>query len=159
MSRSQRSEESGNQAVVRWWIIGSLVGVGIIVFMLPSLLERERPHYEASGVGSLRTIYTAQVSYAQAHPEKGFAPSLAVLGPDGSDLIDSVLASGTKSAYAFVLVPEPPDSQGRIRHYVVTARPQRYQRNGTHNFFADESGVIRFTVEDRPATANDPVLQ
>jgi len=39
------------------------------------------------------------------------------------------------------------------------ARPQHYGKNTNHNFFMDESGVLRFTTENRAATAQDPALQ
>jgi hypothetical protein len=95
-------------------------------------------------------------SFTRTHPDKGFASSLAELGPSpGAELIDAVLASGRKSGYLFILSTAPPDFSGRIMHYAVVARPQQY-RSGRRNFFMDESGVERFTTEDRPATINDP---
>ena len=104
----------------RLWI--PVVGIAAAVIILPNVLLRERPHYEASSVGSLRTINVAQVEYARAHPDRGFADSLAELGPgSGDSLIDSVLASGKKSSYVFTLTAAPPDSHGRIIRYTVLA--------------------------------------
>ncbi len=40
----------------------------------------------------------------------------------------------------------------------MTARPIRFRR-GWWNFFTDETGFIRFTEENRLATAKDPPLQ
>ena len=52
----------------------------------------------------LRIIFLAQREYAIEHPDKGFATSLEELGNDSrGSLIDSVLASGTKSGYEFIL--------------------------------------------------------
>jgi hypothetical protein len=143
----------------RLWV--PVVGIAAVAIILPNLLFfRERAHYEASAVGSLRTINVAQVEYARTHPDRGFASSLAELGPGSDDpLIDSVLASGKKSSYIFILTAAPPDSHGRIVRYGITARPQHYGKNIKHNFFTDESGVLRFTTENRAATAQDPTLQ
>lgn len=143
----------------RLWV--PVVGIAAVAIILPNLLFfRERAHYEASAVGSLRTINVAQVEYARTHPDRGFASSLAELGPGSDDpLIDSVLASGKKSSYVFILTAAPPDSHGRIVRYGITARPQHYGKNIKHNFFTDESGVLRFTTENRAATAQDPTLQ
>lgn len=142
----------------RLWV--PVVGIAAVATILPNLLLfRERDHYEASAVGSLRTINVAQVEYARTHPDRGFASSLAELGPGSDDpLIDSVLAGGKKSSYIFILTAAPPDSHGRIVRYSITARPQHYGKNIKHNFFADESGVLRFTTENRAATFQDPAL-
>jgi len=143
----------------RLWI--PVVGIAAVAIILPNLLfYRLRAHDEASAVGSLRTINVAQVEYARTYPDRGFASSLAELGPGSGDpLIDSVLANGKKSSYIFNLTAAPPDSRGRIVRYGITARPQHYGKNIKHNFFTDESGVLRFTIENRAATAQDPTLQ
>lgn len=143
----------------RLWV--PVVGIAAVAIILPNLLfYRSRAHDEASAVGSLRTINVAQVEYARTHPDRGFASSLAELGPGSDDpLIDSVLANGKKSSYIFTLTAAPPDSHGRIVRYGITARPQHYGKNIKHNFFTDESGVLRFTTENRAATAQDPTLQ
>lgn len=143
----------------RLWV--PVVGIATVAIVLPNLLLfQERAPDEASAVGSLRTINVAQVEYARTHPDRGFASSLAELGPGSDDpLIDSVLASGKKSSYVFILTAAPPDSHGRIVRYGITARPQHYGKNIKHNFFTDESGVLRFTTENRAATAQDPAIQ
>jgi hypothetical protein len=128
-----------------------LSGLAAAIFLL-----RESRRIETRPVGSLQTIKAAQFIYARTHPDKVSASSLAKLGPSpGAELIDAVLASGRKSGYLFILSTAPPDFSGRIMHYAVVARPQQY-RSGRRNFFMDESGVERFTTEDRPATINDP---
>jgi len=144
--------------VTRLWV--PIVGITAAAIVVPNIFLQERAPNEASSVGSLRTINTAQDEYARAHPDKGFASSLAELGPEsGAALIDSVLASGRKSGYVFVLTAASPDSHGRITHYTVIARPQRYGKEGKHSFLMDESGVQHFTTEDRAPTAQDPALQ
>ena len=128
-------------------------------FVLPKLFLREaRPLWDQSA-DLLHIIRAAQIEYARTHPDKGFASSLAQLGPDSADaLIDSVLASGRKSGYVFFLSAAPPDSQGRIMHYTVVARPQKYEKD-RRSFFMDESGIEHFTAENRAPTSNDPLLK
>src|SRR5262249_29287237 len=81
------------------------LGVGLfatIPFLLifTNLFRRERPHYEAAAVGSLRTISMAQTQYEHFHPETGFAISLEELrAAPGVDYIDPTLASGRKAKY------------------------------------------------------------
>lgn len=121
---------------------------------------------QASAVGSLRTINAAEVTYAETY-KTGYSPTLGALaeGPNGArpsawaaGLIDSVLAIGRKSGYSFVYIPGPKDSAGRIKSYTVVARPLEYVNCGTNSYFTDESGVIRQTSDNRPATAKDPPL-
>src|SRR5208282_454232 len=124
----------------RLWI--PIVGIAVVVIILPNLFFlQKRVPYEASSVSSLRTINTAQVEFARTHPDRGFASSLAELGPGSSGLIDSVLASGKKSEYLYILTTSPPDSQGRTSQYSVLARPLHYGKNTQRSFFTDESGV------------------
>jgi hypothetical protein len=101
----------------RLWV--PVVGIAAVAIILPNLLlYRLRAHDEASSVGALRTINVAQVEYARTHPDRGFASSLAELGPGSDDpLIDSTLASGVKGSYIYILTAAPRDSHGRIVRY------------------------------------------
>lgn len=128
--------------------------------MIPSSLRSKVAADESVAVASLRTINTAQMDYAKNHPQKGFSTSLAEFGPPpGMDYIDAALAGGAKSGYVFVLVPGAPDSRGCIVKYTLTARPLTYGSSGKRSFFTDQSSVIHYTADNRPATATDPTLQ
>jgi hypothetical protein len=140
----------------RLWI--PVVGIAAAAIILPNLFLPKRAPDEASAVGSLRSINSAQAEYARTHPDRGFASSLAELGPGSGDLIDSVLASGKKNNYVFILTAAPADSHGCIVRYSIMARPQHYGKNIKRNFFMDESGILRFTTENRAATAQDSAL-
>jgi hypothetical protein len=130
-----------------------LIILGVAVAVVLSRL----PYFGTPAVDTLKTINTAQGIYARTHPDKGFASSLAELGPSpGAELIDGVLASGKKSGYIYVLTAGSPDSSGRIMHYTLIVRPEKYTSQ-TASFFTDETGVQRFTVENRAATSKDAV--
>jgi hypothetical protein len=112
---------------------------------------------ESSAAGNIRTLNTSLVTYASTYPDIGFATSLGALGGEGGSpnhagLIDAVLASGEKSGYRFSL-------RGESNEYEIVARPIRFGETGTKSFFTDQSGVIRFTEENRAATASDQPLQ
>jgi len=105
---------------------------------------------EASGVGSMRTINTAEVTYASTYPEVGFTELQNLGGSGGSSsaagLIDSILASGLKSGYTFHL------TLGRgtpAKTYILTSEPTSPQA-GVRAFCSDQTGVIRYS-EDRKA--------
>jgi len=115
---------------------------------------------EASAVGNMRTLNTAEVTYASTFTEIGFAASIEVLGGNGGDaqqagLIDSELAEGVKSGYKFEYRG---GSDSPRTSYQITARPVHYGTTGKRSFFTDQSGVIRFTEEDREPTAQDDPL-
>lgn len=111
---------------------------------------------EASAVGAMRTLNTANITYASEYPDKGFPDSIAALGgdggsPDHAGLIDSVLASGVKSGYRFSYQVSSDHKQ-----YTITGRPLE---GSGRSFFTDQSGLIRFTTEDREPTVEDAPLQ
>jgi hypothetical protein len=120
---------------------------------------------EATAVGCLRTIHTAEVVYAATY-KSGYSPTLAALGvkpgwknptPEAAGLIDEELTAGKKDGYMFAYRPGKPE-KGLISTYTVTARPIE-RRKGLRSFFSDQTGVIRWTAESRPATARDPKIE
>jgi hypothetical protein len=154
---------SMNRAPRDWHMLVIPLGLVAIliaaVAMIPSLFHNMTAANEASSVGSLRNINTAQTEHAKMYPDKGFASSLRELGPaPGDGLINSVLASGVKNEYIITLTAAPPDPDGRISKYTVEARPRRFDKSGTRSFFTDETGAIRSTSQNRAAAAQDPPL-
>ncbi|MBZ5536669.1 MAG: carboxylesterase family protein [Acidobacteriia bacterium] len=113
---------------------------------------------EEACVSNLRTINTAQVTYWGGDPNGDFASKLEELGPNGAGLIDQVLASGEHNGYVFVLTPGPPDANNHITHYMLSARPIIFGVTGERSFITDDSGVIRYTSEDRASTVADPPI-
>jgi uncharacterized protein YciI len=113
---------------------------------------------EQEALRSVRTLNTALAMYNAAEPAKGYAASLKDLGPEGKAYIEKTLASGTKSGYTFDYKPEPATAGSVIMHYTLVARPVKQLAPGEKSFFTDESGLIRFTKEDRPATVSDPPI-
>ena len=90
-------------------LIELLIVVAIILIIaaiaIPNLLRAKMAANEASAVGSMRTINTSSVEYSTTY---GGYPStlLSLGGPAGgtavatsAELIDAVLAGGTKSGY------------------------------------------------------------
>ena len=150
-------------------LIELLIVVAIILIIaaiaIPNLLRSRMAANEASAVGSLRTINTAEVTYATSFPAEGFAATLAALGgaaPCGPSvvgaacLIDEVLSvTAKKSGYSF-LAP----GTGAIPRvaYTATSVPTIVGSSGQRAFFSDQSGVIRYDVTGAGATAASPAL-
>jgi prepilin-type N-terminal cleavage/methylation domain-containing protein len=145
-------------------LIELLIVVAIILIIaaiaIPNLLRSRMAANEASAVGSLRTINTAEVTYATTYQDIGFT-ALASLGGTGTTasstnalLLDSVLAGGTKSGYTFAtanLTGTP------IVTYDATATPVTVGQTGQRRFFTDQSGVIRANASGAATNSSSPL--
>jgi type IV pilus assembly protein PilA len=155
-------------------LIELLIVVAIILIIaaiaIPNLLRSRIAANEASAVGSMRTINTAEVTYASTYPATGFAGSLAALGGSGTSssssnalLLDSVLgcSSGTgttpcaKSGYNFTLAAS---GSNPATFYTANAAPVSYDQTGKRYFYTDASGVIRYNTASA-ASSSDSALQ
>jgi type IV pilus assembly protein PilA len=154
-------------------LIELLIVVAIILIIaaiaIPNLLRSRMAANEASAVGSLRSINTAEVTFSSTYPSVGFATTLTALTgsaatcatPTGATstnacLLDSVLGAGTKSGYTFAVgagagsgTPQPT--------YVVNGNPVVRGQTGQRSFFSDQSGVIRYNGAAAAAVTDNPL--
>jgi prepilin-type N-terminal cleavage/methylation domain-containing protein len=152
-------------------LIELLIVVAIILIIaaiaIPNLLRSRMAANEASAVGSLRTLNTAQVTYSTTYPNIGFATALASLGGSASActgatgasstqacLVDQVLAAGTKSGYTFAI-----GGTGGTPNvsYSFTGSPVAPGQSGQRYFFTDQSGVIRFNASATASVTDTPI--
>ena len=121
----------------------------IAAIAIPNLLRAKIAANEASAVGSVRYIVTAEDNYQNTHTEAGFTCSLS----DLSGLIDPGLATGQRSGYAFSLQDCATDAAGGpITKFRISAVPIGPNTTGQRAFCADESGMIR---SDRRGSAEN----
>jgi len=141
----------------RFAVIALIVVPLAIVIPNSSFINMES--HETAAADALRSINTAQAEYAKTHRGRGSAASLEDLGPPpGAGLIDGDLANGRRYNYTITLSSAPSDTSGHTPRYILTARPQSYGGFGRRSFFSDESGVTRYTAEDRAPTRQDRPL-
>lgn len=141
----------------------AVVAVILIVtaIAIPNLLRSKMSANEASAVGSLRAINAACLNYS-SNWGKGFPVSLSNLGPGTpatattADLIDSLLAGGTKGGYTLIYVSGSPTG-GKIATYTVTANPAVAQKTGGRYFFTDQTGVIRYNLGSAATASSKPI--
>jgi hypothetical protein len=140
----------------------------VIVVTLPEICAGARKEVKSeapdtrTALGCVRTINTAALAYKSTY-NKSYSLTLAAMGvkpgsnysAEAAGLIDESLSGGNKAGYVFNYQPGAKDKSGHITSYTVTARPQRWQKNVV-SFFTDQTGVIRWTKEDRAPTAKDP---
>ena len=162
----------GDESAIREESVSTGMDVGGVLLVaaiaIPNLLRSKVSANEATAVGSLRTVVTAQVTYGSMFPTRGFAANLSALGPnpDGStaetaqhaNLIDGTLGGAkctakewcVKSGYRFQMASSN-CIQRRCLEFVAVATPET-NTNGARNFCATSDGVIRFK-------AGEPMLE
>ncbi len=136
-------------------LIELLIVVAIILIIaaiaIPNLLRARIAANEASAVGSVRTVNTAQISYNSAYPTVGFAANLGALagtscsppGSTGACLIDTVLSGGTKSGYFFSMAGSGGPPAGT---YITVASPQTVNSTGVRYFCSFADAVVRYNM-------------
>jgi len=167
----------GEETAIREESVNPAFDAGAVLIVaaiaIPNLLRSKIAANEASAVGSVRTVTTAEVAYAATYPEKGYASNLAALGPDprGSSvysaehaaLIDASLANQsctgeswcTKSGYRFKI--KGACLQGKCGEYLIVATPVD-SNTGTRSFCSTSDGLIHFKLGP-PLTAALSVSQ
>jgi prepilin-type N-terminal cleavage/methylation domain-containing protein len=123
-------------------IIGTLAAIA-----LPNYLESRQSAHNASALGSLRLIGSAEAAYRASHDQ--YTNDLNALHAQGY-LNDPLLASGNRSNYTFTI----PAGTVSDNFYEVSAAPNiapwRY-------YYMDVSGVIRFRTGGT-ADGNSPPI-
>jgi prepilin-type N-terminal cleavage/methylation domain-containing protein len=161
-------------------LIELLIVVAIILIIaaiaIPNLLRAKIAANEASAVGSMRTIVTAEISYnaagwANGTVPVGFSAALGDLGTGGAAcptpvtstttcLIDQSLAQATsaakaKSGYFFTYTPQA--NGGVNTGFTLLGDPASVGQTGTRHFYADATGVIRANAAQAAGPADNPI--
>jgi len=163
-------------------LIELLIVVAIILIIaaiaIPNLLRSRIAANQASAVGSLRTLNTAEVTYSTTY-NTGFSSTLGDLGPAAAGqntptssyagLVDEVLSgigtagtnntvlTSSKSGYTFVYSPAATDATGKVDYYTITASPISVGTTGTNFYFTDQSGVIRQNSTQMAGSSDSPL--
>jgi prepilin-type N-terminal cleavage/methylation domain-containing protein len=160
-------------------LIELLIVVAIILIIaaiaIPNLLRAKISADESSAVASVRQLSTAQITYATSYQDVGFAANLAALGP-GSDcsggptstnacIIDTVLASGSKSGYSFLSIGSGGGAGVPNGQVVSSSAPLTFNVTGVRNFCMVTDGVLRINsgpvaiAPDVPTCVAYPIAQ
>jgi prepilin-type N-terminal cleavage/methylation domain-containing protein len=162
-------------------LIELLIVVAIILIIaaiaIPNLLRSRIAANQASAVGSLRTLNTAEVTYSTTY-NTGYSSTLGDLGPNTggtsptssyAGLVDEVLSGittpgtnntvlvSTKSGYQFTYVPDPNPTNGKYNVYSFTATPVSPGTTGTNYYYTDQSGVIRQNSTATAGSSDSPL--
>jgi len=156
-------------------LIELLIVVAIILIIaaiaIPNLLRSRIAANEASAVGSMRTINTAEITYTSTYPAVGYAVTLTALASPsatpancnqplstGACLIDDTLAAATtganaKSGYYFTIATDA--NMG----YTLLGAPKTPGTTGIKNFYTDATAVIHYTTDGSGALNSSPAIQ
>ncbi len=135
-------------------VIGILAAIAV-----PGLLRAKQSGNEASAIGSVRTLNSAQAAFAASCGGGGYATTLAALGAAppmglpfiGADLVVANAAPG-KSGYLVNTIGDGVEVRGAATtcnavaasntNYLVTATPITVGTTGQRSFGGDSSGTI-----------------
>ncbi|MGD0404634.1 MAG: hypothetical protein ABSB66_15730 [Candidatus Acidiferrales bacterium] len=152
----------GEQAAIRGESTNAVFDTGAVLVVaaiaIPNLLRARIAANEASAVGSIRTVETAQVAYRATYSQRGFAPDLATLGQDPREpnttsadhagFIDETLAGASctagawcvRSGFRFSLAAVCKEKA--CTEFVVVGTPVATNTGG-RSFCSTSDGVIR----------------
>ena len=129
-------------------IVVAIIGI-IAAIAVPGLLRARMSGNEASAIGSLRAINTAQQNYSQLC--NGYSPNLKTLGAPNNYLSPDMSAADptTKSGFSIsdagvgAAVPMPPAACGAPQvNFFAEGHPLNVGTTGTRSFSTDSQGTI-----------------
>jgi len=148
-----QKKRSRASILLRWGVLLALMTAaiwGFLWYILPQRAGDPAARAEARAVEALSDLRGALAGYAAAQGGS-YPASLEILGDRARGPAQKALSEGYQLQY----IPGPPGSDALVHNYVLLVRAGNY---GYRNFYTDETGVIRATRENRPATPQDPLF-
>jgi hypothetical protein len=136
-------------ATVLWSVIVTILWA-IAWFAVPWHLAGSKPAAELRARETLSALQEELAAYEAS--EGSYPRSLEALG----DRARQATQAAQSARYTLRYKSGNPDVNGRINSFTLVARAGNF---GFLNFYTDQTRVFRATLEDRPATDQDPLLK
>jgi hypothetical protein len=146
-----KKKPSLGKILLRW---GMLLGVllaaiwSFLWFVVPERQGNPTTQAEARAAESLREVRAALADYASAQGG-AYPQNFEAVG----ERVRQAAQLAQNFNYQIQYTPGPPEADGIIRTYALQARAGNF---GFRNFYLDNTGILRATRENRPATSEDP---
>jgi hypothetical protein len=121
------------------WSLIVVVLIFATTVAIPNFFRAKITHDEESPAWDIRTLLTAEISYASLNPKAGFTCNLS----DLRELVGSKLGSGRSVGYVFTLQNCRSQKTGEpISRFQVIATPER-RDSASYVVCSDQTGVVR----------------
>jgi hypothetical protein len=137
----------------------------VVAIAIPNILHTRAVANEAAAASTVRTVNTAQATYATKYPAKGYARDLSTLGPGpsgacadaegteahacllegavgGARCINGVWCFNRQGSYMY-LMNGVCDANGTCSDYIMVAAPITPGRTGKKSFCSTSDAIIR----------------
>ncbi|MEW6126643.1 MAG: prepilin-type N-terminal cleavage/methylation domain-containing protein [Acidobacteriota bacterium] len=132
-------------SLIELLLVVTIMGV-LAAIAVPALRRSRHLAQGASAIQTLKVFGSGQILYERKYAGYG---TLAQLYSE--NIIDPIVATGTKSEYNFTLTVGPTG-----KTFTINANPQSFSAEGDF-YFMDETGVIR-SNRGAPANASSPPI-
>jgi len=152
-------ERENGFTLIELMVVLALIVV-IAAIAIPNLIRSRMTANEGAAIGSLRTIANAEAQFQSQAILKwpsgmGQYGNLNDLASQTPPLIDSVLGTGKREGYSYLVTPGGVDGSSS---FAANADPIMMDSTGGRGFYVDETAVIRFFIGGS-AGAIDPPIQ
>ena len=124
----------------------------IAAIAIPNLKDARIAANEASAIASLRAIHSAQGIYREQDKDGNgtldYAANIPLLSTHA--LIDAQLGGLTKQGYTFTTPPAA--NYATMFKWSADAAPEEQGDSGDRLFYIDQTGVLRYSVDQPSAT-------
>ena len=121
----------------------------ISAIVVPTFLQSRIAVNEVAAIKVVSDVLSSQMTYSSTMGMGTYSQDLRALQETG--LVDGVLGPGAALGYTFSV-------SASSSTFTVHARPLVFGSTGTRSFYSDQTGVIRYTTDNTPATSTSPPL-